>query len=102
MTRTLILAAALLLGAIHAADARGFSFEEIDRIRAETPSCNDYPQFSWIGRVSGNVQDDLLDGRNRPVSFVGCFPTQETCERWKGRAGAIIDSTIIQYSCRPR
>jgi hypothetical protein len=101
MTRTLMLTAALLLGALQAADARGFSFDDDARIRANTPACNAYPEYRWIGRVSGNTQDNLNDG-SWPVSFVGCFPSFEICERWKGRAGAIIDSTIIQYSCRPR
>lgn len=99
MTRALVLAAALLLGAFEAADARGYN--DIERIQANTPSCDAYPEYRWVGRVSGGVQDNLFDGF-WPVSFVGCFPTLETCERWKGRAGGIIDSTIIQYSCRPR
>lgn len=98
-----ILATALLIGlAGPEVMAREFSFNSIPRIQASTPDCRAYPEFPWIGRVSGNVQDDLFDGRSRPVSFVGCFPTQAECEYWKGRAGAIIDSTIIQYSCKPR
>lgn len=73
---------------------------DVARVRAETPACNDHPNWNWVGRVSGQmtVQND----RGAPVSFVGCFPTQASCETWKGRASGIIDRRIIQYSCAPR
>lgn len=70
------------------------------RVYAETPRCEDHPDYPIIGRVSGGTED-LLD-RTIPVSFVGCFPNAATCEAWKGRTSAIITTTIIQYSCRPR
>lgn len=102
MLKAVLATVLLFVVATPQAMARGFSFNEINRIRAETPDCRAYPDFPWIGRVSGNVQDDLIDGRTWPVSFVGCFPTQAECEYWKGRASSVIDSTIIQYDCRPR
>ncbi len=93
--------AATLLAAAPSAIAQGIdSNYDIQRIRDATPSCDANPDARWIGRVSGNTTD-ILDN-SRPVSFVGCFDDQATCELWKGRASSIITSTIIQYSCRQR
>lgn len=76
------------------------SWAQIQAMRDATPSCNANPDAPWIGRVSGNTQDAF--DISRPVSFVGCFYDQATCERWKGQTSSIITTTIIQYSCKPR
>ncbi len=74
--------------------------QDINDIRNATPRCADHPDWPWVGRVSGNTQG-ILD-QTIPVSFVGCFPDERSCERWKGQASRIITTTIIQYSCTRR
>ncbi|WP_157961638.1 hypothetical protein [Acuticoccus kandeliae] len=97
-----VAALALVAGLLAAepAVAQVDSQQDINDIRNATPSCEANPQAPWIGRVAGNTQG-ILD-QSIPVSFVGCFNDQATCERWKGRASRIITTTLTQYSCKPR
>ncbi|MCF3935119.1 hypothetical protein L1787_17105 [Acuticoccus sp. M5D2P5] len=95
-----LLVAGLVLVGGAPASAQIDTMQDINNIRNNTPSCRDNPQAPWIGRVAGNTQG-ILD-QSIPVSFVGCFPDQASCERWMGPASKIITSTLTQYSCRPR
>ena len=96
----LTLTALLVVAASQAAVAQVDTFNDINNIRKATPSCQANPSSPIRGRVSGNTTGPLDE--NIPVSFVGCFKTMRECERWRGQASRIIDSTIIQYSCAPR
>ena len=96
----LILIALLVVGASQTATAQVDSYRDINDIRKATPSCQDNPRSPIRGRVSGNTTGPLDDSIR--VSFVGCFKTMGECERWRGQASSIIDSTIVQYSCAPR
>lgn len=98
--KTMIAAAALVALLPVVASAQIGGPVQRQAIYDATPSCSANPQFPIIGRVSGGTED-FLD-RTIPVSFVGCFPDVGSCELWKGRTSAIITTTIIQYSCRPR
>lgn len=73
---------------------------EIAKVRDTAPNCREHPQNPWRGRVSGNglgIRDQLV-----VLSFVGCFPSEAECERWKTRTGGAISGQIVQYSCAPR
>lgn len=95
-----ILAAMVWAGSMSSAAALIDSYRDIDQIREATPSCEQHRSAPIVGRVSGNTTG-ILDQVLR-VSFVGCFNSMRVCERWRGQASRIIDSTIIQYSCTRR
>ena len=83
-----------------AAAQEALSPYDINRLRESAPDCRSHPDYPWIGRVSGGVEN--LMGGTVPVSFVGCFPEKAECERWKTRTSGVIITTIIQYSCTRR
>ena len=96
----LILTAMVVVAASQTATAQVDTFNDINNIRKATPPCQANPNSPIRGRVSGNTTGAL--DQTIPVSFVGCFKTMRECDRWRGQASRIIDSTIIQYSCEPR
>ena len=97
-------AAAMLAGIVMSPGALAQSYSntpsDLQRLRESAPDCDTHPNYPYIGRVSGSVQ--MTNDAIVPVSFVGCFRTVETCERWKKRTSTVITSTISQYSCQPR
>ncbi|MCF3935586.1 hypothetical protein L1787_19520 [Acuticoccus sp. M5D2P5] len=70
----------------------------IAEVNAETPQCRDYPEFGFVGRVSGIVGGSPARG----VSFTGCFPSIGACEAWKGPVSGKISGRLIQSSCDVR
>lgn len=91
---------AVFLVAAPPAGAQIDTYGDVAAIRNNTPRCAEHPDAPWIGRVAGNTEG-MLD-QSLPVSFVGCFPDKESCERWKMEASRIITTTFTQYSCKPR
>ncbi len=86
----------LLVAAPAGADAN--SQFVIADIRSKTPSCRDNPSAPWIGRVSG-----ILGGfPSRGASFVGCFPTREACDRWRGPVSGVFTARLTLSTCAPR
>lgn len=96
---TAVAAAALVAGS--ASPASAFVSVDIARYQAATPKCDANPSFGWVGRVSGEV-DNNFDTGQYAVSFVGCFPTREACDTWRERALGLITQVIVQNSCAPR
>lgn len=69
--------------------------------QAKSPSCDANPTAQWIGRASGESDEDLAT-REEPVSFVGCFKTQAECQLWLDGATGLIDGRIIENVCELR
>lgn len=97
-----ILAALAVLAAVgmEPAHAQQEGILTVARVNRITPACRDHPGAPWIGRVAGNIEG-LVDGYI-PVSWVGCFPTRESCEAWRTHVSGILTERITQNSCRPR
>ena len=74
---------------------------DIDAFREATPSCDANPSLPWIGRVSGESDDDPTNAVE-PLSFVGCFATEAECNAWRERGSGLIDDRIVQNSCEKR
>ena len=73
----------------------------IAQFRAQTPACDQNPTFAWVGRVSGQSDNNWGSG-SIPVSLVGCFQTEQACNSWRMLAIGLVDGEIIQNSCRKR
>lgn len=74
---------------------------DVNAFREASPSCDANPTLPWIGRVSGESDEDPTDNVE-PVSFVGCFATEEECNAWRERGSGLIDDRIVQNSCERR
>jgi hypothetical protein len=94
--------AAFVLAAALALPAAAYAQEgDVIAFQQATPSCDANPTLPWIGRVSGESDDDPTDSVE-PVSFVGCFATEEECNAWRERGSGLIDDRIVQNSCERR
>ena len=100
MTLSRRIAAAILAAAL-ALPAAAFAQEDVNSFREASPSCDANPTLSWIGRVSGESDEDPTDN-TEPVSFVGCFATEAECNAWRERGSGLIDDRIVQNSCEQR
>jgi hypothetical protein len=96
--RLSLTAAAALLALATPAAAQ---FDPVADFQEQTPSCDAHPSAAWIGRASGE-SDENANEQTEPVSFVGCFETKQACETWLERASGLIDQRIIQNSCEAR
>ena len=102
MKRTIhaALAAATLLGAaaLPQSASANVTLFLINEVRTNTPQCRDWPEYRWVGRVSGFV------GHRPPrrVSFVGCFPTADACDAWRGPVSGKITGRIVLNECGVR
>lgn len=68
------------------------------QIRAQTPSCAQYPDAPVVGRVVG-----LAGARpTRTLSFVGCFQSLEACESWRRPVSGVVTRRIIYDRCEAR
>ncbi len=101
MTFTRRIAAAVLAAALALPAAAIAQEGDVNAFREATPSCDANPTLPWIGRVSGESDEDPTDN-DEPVSFVGCFATEEECNAWRERGSGLIDDRIVQNSCERR
>lgn len=86
-------AAVLAASAGSAASQTGIEQQRLLEIRAATPPCDLNPTFPIRGRVSGIL------GNGRGASFVGCFPTIESCERWRSPVSGQMQGRLILSRC---
>lgn len=101
MTFSRRIAAAVLAAALALPAASLAQEGDVITFREATPSCDANPTLPWIGRVSGESDEDPTDNVE-PVSFVGCFATEEECNAWRERGSGLIDDRIVQNSCERR
>jgi len=76
-------------------------FDPVADYQAKTPSCQANPTAPWIGRASGETDDDPSTNQEA-VSFVGCFKTRAECQTWLDGATGLIDGRIIENVCEQR
>jgi hypothetical protein len=93
--------AAAVLAAVLALPAAGFAQEDVNAFREASPSCDANPTLPWIGRVSGESDENPTDN-TEPVSFVGCFATEAECNAWRERGSGLIDDRIVENLCEKR
>lgn len=71
----------------------------ISQLQRSTPNCRQNPDYGWQGRVSGQRE---VNSASRPISFAGCFPTEQECETWRKSALPFVTGRIIYNACTPR
>jgi hypothetical protein len=96
-----VLAAALALPAGAVLPVAALAQEDVNAFREASPSCDANPTLPWIGRVSGESDEDPTDN-TEPVSFVGCFATKAECDAWRERGSGLIDDRIVENVCEQR
>jgi hypothetical protein len=101
MTLSRRIAAAILAAALALPAAALAQEGDVNAFREASPSCDANPTLPWIGRVSGESDEDPTDNVE-PVSFVGCFATEAECNAWRERGSGLIDDRIVQNSCERR
>ena len=101
MTLSRRIAAAILAAALALPSAAFAQEGDVIAFREASPSCDANPSLPWIGRVSGESDEDPTNNVE-PVSFVGCFATEAECNAWRERGSGLIDDRIVQNSCEQR
>ena len=101
MTLSRRIAAAILAAALALPGVALAQEGDVNAFREATPSCDANPTLPWIGRVSGESDEDPTNNVE-PVSFVGCFATEAECNAWRERGSGLIDDRIVQNSCERR
>jgi hypothetical protein len=95
------IAAAIFVAALALPAAAVAQEGDVITFRESSPSCEANPTLPWIGRVSGESDEDPTDN-TEPVSFVGCFATQAECDAWRERGSGLIDDRIVENVCEQR
>lgn len=87
-----------MLGPVGPAGAQTQTTLLAARIRAQTPSCDKFPNAPVVGRVTGLAGADPT----RTLSFVGCFPSFAACEAWRGPVSGAVSRRMILNTCEKR
>lgn len=95
------LLALAVAGLVFAAVPAAAQFDPVADYQQKTPSCDANPGSPWIGRASGE-SDENAEENTEPVSFVGCFKTQAECQTWLDGATGLIDGRIVENVCEQR